>query len=221
MLALLVMQFWRDSSVGALILVRHGQSEWNAQGLWTGQYDSPLSQEGRDEARVAAELLRTIKIHKAYTSTLSRARQTLDEIKQALDCSKLPTIEDDALNERDYGDYTGKNKWHIKDLVGETEFNNIRRQWNYPIPGGETLKDVYSRTIPYFTKHLLDDLKAGQNILVVAHGNSLRSIMKYLERVDDSRAHELQINTAQVIVYDITDSGEVASKSIRNSGGKA
>ncbi len=204
-----------------LVLVRHGQSEWNALGLWTGQADPPLSEKGKQEAKKAAAHLRDITFHKAHTSKLSRAQQTLNEIKQALRQMELETIEHEALNERNYGDYAGKNKWEVKAQVGEQEFQKIRRYWDHPIPNGETLKDVHARAVPYFKEHILEDLKAGKNIIIAAHGNSLRTIMKHLEGVEDDKAHELEIGTGEVLVYEISNSGEVISKTIRAAGGKA
>lgn len=204
-----------------LVLVRHGQSEWNALGLWTGQIDVPLSKKGKQEAKKAAGHLHDITFHKAYTSKLSRAQQTLDEIKQALGQTELKTIEHEALNERDYGDYAGKNKWEVMAQVGEEEFQKIRRYWDHPIKNGETLEDVYTRAVPYFKEYILEDLKAGKNIIISAHGNSLRAIMKYLESVDDDKAHELEIGTGEVLVYKTSTSGKVISKNIRTAGGKA
>lgn len=210
-----------------LVLVRHGQSEWNALGLWTGQRDVALTSQGRAEARRAAEGLRDITLHKAYTSKLSRAQQTLDEIKEALghtaDGAKnvLDTHEHESLNERDYGEYTAKNKWEIKDQIGDEEFTKLRRNWDHPVPGGETLKDVHGRALPFYEQHIQEDLKAGKNVIVAAHGNTLRALMKHLDEIDDDKVHELEIGTGEVVVYEIDDGGKVLSKELRTSGGKA
>ena len=204
-----------------LVLVRHGQSEWNALGLWTGQTDVALSGQGREEARRAAEHLRDIRLHMGYTSKLSRAQQTLHEINQALDGAVAETVEHEALNERDYGEYTAKNKWEIKAQLGEEEFTKLRRNWDHPVPGGETLKDVHARALPYYEAHIEADLKAGRNVIVAAHGNTLRAIMKHLDQVADDRVHELEIGTGEVVVYEISDDGTVISKEIRAGGGKA
>ena len=204
-----------------LVLVRHGQSEWNALGLWTGQRDVELTEQGRQEARLAAQHLQDITLHQAYTSQLSRAQQTLHEIKSALSHTELPTEEHAALNERDYGDYTAKNKWEIKDQIGEEEFTKLRRNWDHPVPGGETLKDVHGRTLPYYEAHIEQDLKAGKNVIVAAHGNTLRALMKHLDQVDDDKVHELEIGTGEVVVYEINDDGTVVGKEVRNAGGKA
>jgi 2,3-bisphosphoglycerate-dependent phosphoglycerate mutase len=204
-----------------LVLVRHGQSEWNALGLWTGQEDVPLTEQGKEEARKAAEHLRDIVLHKAHTSSLSRARQTLEEIKSALQHTELETAQHKALNERHYGDYQAKNKWEIKDQIGEEEFTKLRRTWDHPVPGGETLKDVHARVLPYYEEHILQDLKDGKNIIVAAHGNSLRALMKHLDQVADDNVHELEIGTGEVVVYEIDEAGSVKAKHIRNQGGKA
>jgi len=204
-----------------LVLVRHGQSEWNALGLWTGQEDVELTEQGKAEARKAAEHLKNIPLHKAHTSSLTRAKQTLEEIKGALEHTELETVNDNALDERHYGDYQAKNKWEIKDQIGDEAFTNLRRTWDYPVPNGETLKDVHSRVLPYFEEHILEDLKDGKNIIVAAHGNSLRALMKHLDEIDDDKVHELEIGTGEVVVYEIADDGKVLGKNVLNEGGKA
>lgn len=204
-----------------LVFVRHGQSEWNALGLWTGQEDVPLTEQGRQEARKAAEGLKDIALHKAYTSKLSRAQETLREIKEALGHTEIDTEEHEALNERHYGEYTAKNKWEIKETIGDEAFTKLRRNWDHPVPGGETLKDVHARALPYYEERILQDLKDGKNVIVSAHGNTLRALMKHLDEVADDNVHELEIGTGQVLVYEIDESGKVLSKEIRTEGGKA
>lgn len=204
-----------------LVLVRHGQSEWNALGLWTGQEDVALTDQGKAEARAAAEHLREMTLHKAYASGLSRAQQTLEEIKSALEHTELETTHHHALNERHYGDYQAKNKWDIKDSIGEEDFTKLRRSWDHPVPNGETLKDVHARVLPYYEETILEDLKEGKNVIVAAHGNSLRALMKHLEEVDDSNVHELEIGTGEVVMYEIDEAGTMVSKQVLNQGGKA
>ncbi len=198
-----------------LVLVRHGQSEWNAQGLWTGWRDVPLSPEGIAEARRAGELLRDIPFDIAYTSALTRAQQTLEEIKRVLGREDLPTVADPALNERDYGDLTGKNKWKILEEYGEEQFLKWRRSWDYPVPGGETLKDVYARVVPYYQREILPQLREGRNVLIAAHGNSLRALVKYLENIPDDEIPKLEIGTGEVYVYQVDPEGRIVSKEIR------
>lgn len=204
-----------------LVFVRHGQSEWNALGLWTGQTDVALSGKGKEEARKAADGLRDITLHRAYTSGLQRAQQTLQEILDELKQVEVETIAHGALNERDYGAYTGKNKWDIQKEIGDEEFTSLRRKWDHPVPGGETLKDVHARALPYYEEHIEADLKAGRNVIVSAHGNTLRALMKHLDEVADDMVHELEIGTGEVVVYEINEDGKVLSKTIRSAGGKA
>ncbi|HLH22475.1 MAG TPA: 2,3-diphosphoglycerate-dependent phosphoglycerate mutase [Chloroflexota bacterium] len=198
-----------------LVLVRHGESEWNTLGLWTGWRDVSLTEAGHAEARRAAEALRGIKFDVAYTSKLKRARQTLDDITTALGIQDLPVVEDAALNERDYGDLTAKNKWEVEKEYGEDQFLKWRRSWDYPVPGGETLKDVYARVAPYYDQHILPELKAGKNVIVAAHGNSLRALVKHLENIPDDEIPKLEIGTGEVYVYEVDPSGKITAKTIR------
>lgn len=197
-----------------LILVRHGESEWNQKGLWTGWTDIGLSEKGKIEARLAGEKLKSFPIDIAYTSVLIRAKQTLDEIKTVLNLSDIQTVENSALNERNYGIYTGKNKWEIQKEVGEEHFKSLRRGWDSPIPNGETLKDVYNRVVPYYESEILPKLKIGKNILISAHGNSLRALVKYLENLSDSAVDNLEIATGEVYLYNIDKNGSIISKKI-------
>lgn len=197
-----------------LALVRHGESVWNAKGLWTGLIDVSLSEKGKKEAILAAKALKDIKFDIGFTSVLKRSKETIDEIKNVVG-KNFPIFEDPALNERDYGQMTGKNKWEIKEKLGEMEFIKIRRAWNYPIKGGETLKDVYSRVVPYYLKQILPQLKLGKNVLVVAHGNSLRALVKYLEEIPDDKIEKLEIATGEIYLYQIDEKGSIISKEIK------
>jgi len=203
-----------------LVLVRHGQSEWNVLGQWTGLTDVALTDDGREEARLAAKTLEDIDLHRAYSSSLQRAKHTLDEIVTHLQRDDLERTEHDELNERDYGELTGKNKWQVKEEYGDEKFNAWRRSWDHPVPGGETLKDVSQRVLPFYEQHILADLKAGKNVIVAAHGNSLRSLMKYLEDIADDDAHTVEIMTGEVLVYEIDDTGKLVKKEIRLTNDK-
>lgn len=197
-----------------LVLVRHGKSEWNEKGLWTGWRDIPLAAAGISEAQKTGEQLKDINFDLAYTSALIRAKQTLQEILKII--GQNPQItENQALNERNYGDYTEKNKWQIKEQVGEEEFQKIRRSWDYPPPNGESLKMVYDRVLPYYESEIEPKLKMGKNILIAAHGNSLRALVKHLENIDESTIATLEIGTGEAYVYDIDEGGKVTSKEIR------
>ena len=197
-----------------LILVRHGTSVWNALGLWQGWTDIPLAQKGKEDALRAAESLRGIRIDRAYTSVLKRAKETWEIMKDALGIAP-PTVEHQALNERHYGIYQGKNKWQVKEDVGEEEFQRIRRSWDHPIPEGETLEDVYKRIVPYYQEHILPDLVAGKNVVLTAHGNSLRALVKYLEDLSIAEVLKLEFGIGEAYVYEVDEKGKVAGKEIR------
>lgn len=198
-----------------LVLIRHGESLWNAKGLWTGLTDISLSKKGRVESRLAGEKIKDIPVNIVFTSALTRAKETWEEIKKTQGRLFPHVIKDKALNERDYGIYTGKNKWQIQESLGKEQFQKLRRSWDFAITNGESLKDVYSRVIPYFQKEILPKLQAGKNILISAHGNSLRALVKYLENISDNQISQLEIPTGQVYVYKIDESGKITSKEIR------
>ena len=198
-----------------LILVRHGISEWNKKGWWTGWKDPDLAKEGYEEARNAAEKIKDISIDKAYTADLKRTIQTLDEIKKVLKIKDIPTVIDWHLRERNYGDLAGKNKWEMKVKYGEEQFIKWRRGWDEPIPNGETLKDVYNRAYPYYKNTILKDLMSGKNVIISASGNSLRALVKYIENVPESEIPKLEIGTGEVYVYEIDQKGKMKSKEIR------
>lgn len=198
-----------------LVLVRHGESEWNAKGLWTGWIDIPLSEKGQQEARTAGEEIKDIHFDEAFTSNLQRAQQTLVEIQHILHCETIPTTKNEALNERNYGDLTGKNKWKIKEEFGEAQFNKWRRSFDERPPHGESLHDVYNRVIPYYQQSILPALIKGKNIIIAAHGNSLRALVKYLEHISDEDIAQLEIATGEVYVYDIDTQGNIIHKEIR------
>lgn len=198
-----------------LILIRHGKSTYNDLGLWCGWTDVDLHEAGRDEAKAAAEHLRDIDIHVAYTSKLKRAKQTFALIQEALEKADIAVHEHEALNERDYGVYTGKNKWQIKEEVGEETFTKIRRSWDHPIPEGETLKDVYARVSKYYDDTIKPELLAGKNVLLSAHGNSLRALVKHLEYLNEEQIAELEIGTCEVHIYEMDIEGKIIGKQIR------
>jgi 2,3-bisphosphoglycerate-dependent phosphoglycerate mutase len=200
-----------------LVLVRHGESEWNALSLWTGWTDIGLSEKGRTEAKKAGELIKDIHFDHAFTSDLKRAKQTLDEILAVINQKEIPVTVDKALKERNYGDLTGKNKWKIKEEYGEEQFMKWRRSWDFPVPNGETLKDVYNRVVPYFNEHILPLIKQGKNVLIAAHGNSLRALIKELEQISDADIPNLDFGTGAVYVYEVDTEGKILSKDIRIS----
>ncbi len=198
-----------------LALVRHGESEWNKLGLWTGWHDIPLSKKGKEEAKSAAQVLIDIKFDILITSDLKRAYETLEIIKTRLNLGHLPILKHEAYKERHYGIYTGKSKWEIRSQVGESKFRKIRRGWDEPIPEGETLKDVFNRTIPHFRKNILPRISEGKNVLIVAHGNTHRAIIKHLEGLSHAEIEEIEMATGEVIVYKINPMGRIVKKEKR------
>lgn len=201
-----------------LVLVRHGQSEWNVKSLWTGWTDVSLTEKGREEGRKAGDLLKDIKFDYAYTSLLKRAKETWEEIKKEIGQPDVPITEAQELNERDYGDLTGKNKWDIKEKYGEEQFQKWRRGWDDPVPNGESLEKVYHRVIPYYKQEILPKLKIGKNVIISAHGNSLRALIKYLESIPDADISSLEMSTGGVYVYELDEEGKVSNKEIRAEG---
>lgn len=190
-----------------LILARHGESQFNAKSLWTGQWDVPLTGQGRAQASQLAHLIADYKPAAAYTSGLSRAKDTLDIILHDNHWTLTTVVTSPAFNERDYGDLTGMNKWAVEERYGGTQFKKWRRGWNESVPDGETLKDVYRRVVPYFEDHVLPELKSGKNILIVAHGNSLRALMKYLDGLSDHQIEALEMLFGAVVTYDCSPKG--------------
>ena len=198
-----------------LILIRHGESLWNAKGLWTGWRDIGLTEKGRQEALFAAKVIKGIIIHLAITSDLKRAYHTLDIIKQELKYVNLKTVKDKNVRERNYGKYTGFSKWKIKDELGTDKFNQLRRGWDVPIPEGESLKDVYKRVLINYNQYILPAIKTAQNILFVTHGNTNRALIKHLENISDSKISSVEMLTGEVIVYQMDKTGMIVTKEKR------
>lgn len=203
-----------------LFLVRHGLSEWNKLGQWTGQTDIGLAEEGMQEAREAGLFLKDEIIDTVYTSELKRTHQTLDGIKEGSGKHHLVHTPHKALSERHYGIHTGKNKWQVKEEIGEEAFQAIRRGWDTKIEGGETLKDVHARAVPYYEENIKRDLMEGKNVLVVAHGNTLRALVKHLEDLDIDRVSDVEVATDEVHVYTMNGEGKFVSKEVKGGKGK-
>ncbi len=201
-----------------LALIRHGLSEWNKTGLWTGLTDISLAPEGIEQARQAGEALKDIHFDVAYVSSLIRAKQTLDEILKVFGY-QIPTTYDKALDERDYGIYTGKNKFEVEKELGEEKFLKIRREWDTDIAQGESLKQVYERAVPYFEQNILPVLKEGNNVIVSAHGNSLRALVKHLDNIPDDEVSKLNIATGEIYLYEFDENGLIVEKKIIGSQG--
>ncbi len=183
-----------------LILVRHGQSVWNLENRFTGGRDVELTDMGREEAKKAGVQLRNEKPVIAFTSTLKRAQETL-EIMQTVNNWHIPVIENSALNERSYGNLEGLNKAEMTIKYGEEQVHIWRRSFDTRPPGGESLLDTYNRVVPYFNSNILPHLKNNENVLIAAHGNSLRSLMMFLENLSPEEVINKELKTGVPVVY--------------------
>lgn len=194
-----------SNTKGLLVIARHGESEWNLLGKWTGLTDVGLTEKGMKDAETIGRIVPAdITFDELYTSVLKRTEETLQAMIRGMnkpELNELPKIAAVELNERDYGKYTGMNKWDVEKTVDEATFNGLRRGWDFPVEGGENLKQVYERVVPYFEKEILPKLQAGENLLVVAHGNSIRALMKYLENISDEGIADVEMKFGQVLIY--------------------
>src|SRR6185295_16028341 len=195
-----------------LVLVRHGQSEWNLKNLFTGWRDVGLSEQGIGEARSAGSKLAAlgIKFDIAYTSALSRAQVTCQHILDAVGQSDLETIKDQALNERDYGDLSGLNKDDARAKWGEEQVHIWRRSYDIAPPGGESLKDTLARTLPYYVQEIQPWVLRGERVLVAAHGNSLRALVMVLDRLSPERIVKRELATGVPLIYRLNADSTVA-----------
>lgn len=200
--------------MGKLVLVRHGQSQWNLENRFTGWVDVPITPLGETEAHRAGNELKGIKFDVAFTSELIRANQTLEIILKEIAQTSLPVKKDKALNERHYGDLQGLDKAETAKKYGDAQVHIWRRSFDVKPPNGESLKDTADRTLPYFNKFILPAVTAGQNVLVSAHGNSLRAIIMDLEKLSPEQIMKVEIATCRPIYYDIGAKGEVLKKSV-------
>ncbi len=199
-----------------LVLLRHGESQWNLENRFTGWVDVPLSPKGEEEARQAGEKLKAagIRFDLAFTSVLQRAIRTLEVALDVLGQSTIPVEKDQALNERHYGDLQGLNKAETAKRFGDEQVHIWRRSYDVAPPGGESLKDTAARTLPYFEAKILPVVKAGKTVLVAAHGNSLRSVVMHLDRLSREEVLELNLGTGVPIVYEIDAEGRVRGKKV-------
>ncbi len=197
-----------------LVLVRHGQSEWNLKNLFTGWRDIDLTEQGVSEARQAGRKLKAqgLAFDIAYTSALKRAQRTLDLMLEELGQTGLPVVRDLALNERDYGDLSGLNKDDARKKWGEEQVHIWRRSYDVAPPGGESLKDTLARTLPYYVTEILPRVLRGERVLVAAHGNSLRALVMVLERLSPEQILKREIGTGVPIIYRLGADALVTSK---------
>ncbi len=196
-----------------LVLVRHGQSEWNLKNLFTGWKDPGLTEKGVAEAKNAGEQLRDMKLEFdiAFTSVLSRAQTTLDLILNELGQTGLETIRNQALNERDYGDLTGKNKDEARKEFGDEQVHIWRRSFDIPPPGGESLKMTAERVLPYYHEQILPKVLQGKRTIVAAHGNSLRALIMELENLSPEQILQRELGTGTPVIYRLDENGQVSS----------
>jgi len=202
--------------MATLVLVRHGQSEWNEKNLFTGWRDPDLTDRGRAEATAAGKALKAkgLVFDRAFTSDLSRAQNTCARILTELGQDDLPVIRNQALNERDYGDLSGLNKDDAREKWGAEQVHIWRRSFDVPPPGGESLKDTAERVLPYFRREILPLVQAGKNVLVAAHGNSLRALVMELDALTSEQIIDVNIGTGEPYLYQLDTTGAVASKEI-------
>ncbi len=205
-----------------LVLLRHGESQWNLENRFTGWVDVPLSPRGEQEAREAGEKLKSYKFDKAFTSVLKRANDTLKIVLKIIGQEHIPVECDRALNERHYGALQGLNKAETAQKYGDEQVKLWRRSYDIPPPKditelnpdgySESLKDTATRTLPYFESKILPEIRAGKNILVAAHGNSLRSIVMKLDGLTKEQVIELNIPTGVPLLYVYDDKGNILER---------
>jgi 2,3-bisphosphoglycerate-dependent phosphoglycerate mutase len=201
-----------EAMTNRLVLVRHGESEWNRKNIFTGIRNPDLTDKGVIEAVWAGRVLKGEGLHFdiAFTSKLKRAQNTLDIILGEIGGEPAQIFEDPALNERDYGELSGLNKDQAKERWGEEQVLTWRRSYDTPPPGGESLKDTAARVQPYYLEHIWPHVAAGKNVIIAAHGNSLRALIMYLERLSEQQILDRELATAAPQVYRMSPTGEVA-----------
>jgi 2,3-bisphosphoglycerate-dependent phosphoglycerate mutase len=197
----------KEKKISYLVLVRHGQSEWNEKNLFTGWKNPPLTEKGIEEAEIAGEKIKNLKINFShyFTSALIRAQETGEIILRILEEENLTEVKNQNLNERDYGDLSGLNKDEARKEWGENQVHIWRRSFDIPPPGGESLKDTSERVLPYFDSEILPFIKNGKSVLICAHGNSLRSLIMSLENISPEEIVKLEIGTGDPILYSFSE----------------
>jgi 2,3-bisphosphoglycerate-dependent phosphoglycerate mutase len=202
-----------------LVLVRHGQSEWNLKDLFTGWKDPDLTELGIEEARTTGRMLKAkgLCFDRAYSSNLARARNTLKLILAELGQPDIPALDSEALNERDYGDLTGLNKDEARRKWGDAQVSLWRRSYDVRPPGGESLKDTVARVLPYYCEEILPRLLRGERILVVAHGNSLRALVMVLEGMTPQTVAQTEFATGAALFYRLKQDSTLEAREIVQS----
>ena len=194
-----------------VVLIRHGESQWNLENRFTGWVDVPLSPKGEQEARAAGEKLQAFRFDHAFTSVLTRAIKTLEIVLDVIGQSGLPVEQNQALNERMYGELQGLNKAETAKQYGEAQVKLWRRSYDVRPPGGESLQDTAERVLPYYREHIWPRLANGETLLVVAHGNSLRSLIMHLDQLSREEVLELNIPTGAPLLYELDEQGQAVA----------
>ncbi len=197
-----------------LVLVRHGESEWNKKNLFTGWRDVGLTEKGIAEAKAAGRKLKAqgFRFDVAFTSALVRAQHSLDLVLEEMGQRGIPVFKDQALNERDYGDLSGLNKDDARAKWGAEQVHVWRRSYDVAPPGGESLKDTAGRVLPYYIQEILPLVLRGDNVIVSAHGNSLRALVMVLEHLSPEQIVAREIATGVPIIYRLNADSTVAEK---------
>ena len=195
---------------GKLILIRHGESEWNALGKWTGWTDVSITDEGARLSRELGEKLGDVRIDVAYNSELKRTKETLDAVLEGMSQTPERRVSG-AVNERDYGVYTGMLKEEVRTEIGEEAYLALRRGWDRPIENGESLKDVYTRVLPFYLEEIVPQLLDGKNVLIVGHGNSLRAMVKYIDTISDDDISSFEFGHNCAMIYEVDADGRRVS----------
>ena len=206
----------KEKNLSYLVLIRHGQSEWNEKNLFTGWKNPPLTEKGIEEAKLAGKRIKNLNIDFSYyfTSALIRAQETGEIILNQLEKEKIIKTRSQNLNERDYGDLSGLNKDEAKKEWGEDQVHIWRRSFDTPPPGGESLKDTADRVLPYFEKEIKPLVEQGNNILICAHGNSLRSLIMSLEEISPSEIVKVEIETGEPILFSYSTDSKFKRKDL-------
>ncbi len=204
-----------ETKKGKLIIARHGESEWNKLGLFTGKEDVHLSSDGFKLSELMGGLIKDIYVNRVFTSMQARSMETEVCMMNASGQYCPEVVHSSALNERDYGIYTGISKKEEEEKLGKDEAKKMKRAWDYPIPDGESLKEVYEREVPFFDTEILPVLNKGKNVLLVAHGNSLRALIKRLENLSGSDIEKVEMPFNEIIIYELDTDGHMQSKEVR------
>lgn len=194
-----------------LVLIRHGESQWNLENRFTGWVDVPLSPKGIEEAKAAGKKLAEFKFNRAFSSVLARANETLRLVLESIGQTTIPIEKDKALNERMYGELQGLNKSETAKKFGDEQVKIWRRSYDVRPPGGESLKDTAERVLPYYDSRIKPYVLKGETILIAAHGNSLRALVMQLEHLTREQVLELNIPTGAPLLYELDNSGNVLS----------